>query len=303
MKSNKSWHIQLVSLLFSFLLIIFLFGSPAFASMLDDIRGEIKSCFSGGCDPSVVIGKELKRKSSKIGEGLTEGARIQFEEGVNNVFDKNIYPLLKQIDTVSHDRISQIGDVTNDVIDNAIGKAVEGMDQLFDDFAVIAQTFSPGEIQQKIILSTSAEISRISTQFFSQVNAILDKVDIFVDKLDCKAEGFSTAIKNDLTKIANSFSPGNALKQASCRKKLGISLLKPDFRLTNSEFYLLTRCLIENQMSNNKNISTKQIAGYYFDIKGIAKRMRCVERSNDGDFYTREYIELGEYYNTWNNLR
>jgi hypothetical protein len=284
MGNHRPWYVHAILNIVSSLMILLLSTSPAFAGIFDDIRGEIKSCFGGGCDPSIVINKELKRKSFKISEGLSEPARIEFEKGINNVFDENIYPLLKQIDTVSHDRISQIGDVTNDVLDNAIGKAVNGMDKLFDDFAVIVQTFSPGEIQQKIILSTSAEISKISTQFFDQVNIILDRVDIFVDKLDCKAEGFSTAIKNDLTKIVNSFLPGNFLKQASCRKKLGISLLKPDFQLTNSEFYLLTRCLIEKQMSNNKNINIKQVAGYYFDIKGIANRMRCVERNNDGDF-------------------
>lgn len=303
MKNQKSWYTHLTSSLILFI-ILFLFSSPAFAAIKIggvDITGEVKNCFSGGCDPSIVINKELKRKSSKISEGLAEPARIEFEKGVNNIFDKNIYPLLKQVDTVAHDRISQIGDVTNDVLDNAIGKAVNGLDGLIDDFSVIAKTFSPEEIQQKIIISASTEINKISNQLFAQVNVILDRVDIFVDKLDCKAEGFSTALKNDLTKIANSFSPLNLLKQASCRKELKINLLKPDFQLTNSEYYLLTRCLIENEMT--KDTQVKQILGYYSDIQGVAKRMRCVERgsSNASDFYTREYIELGEYYSIWKN--
>jgi hypothetical protein len=288
--------------LLTIVILFFLLGSPALAGgIMDKIGGEIVSCFSGGCDPSVIIGKELRRKSSKIGEGLAEPVRVEFEKGVNNVFDQNIYPLLKKIDTLSHDRISQIGEVTNDVLTKAIGNAIDGMDKLLDDFASIAQTFSPSEIQQKIILAASTELNNILNKFFNQVNAILDRVDISVDKLDCKAEGFSTALKNDLTKIANSFSPINLLKQSACRKDLKINLLKPDFQLTNSEFYLLTRCLIENQM--NKDVTVKQILGYYADIQGTAKRMRCVERgsSNASDFYTKEYIELGDYYNAWKN--
>ena len=301
MENQKFWYIYIILNFVSILIVIFLSASPAFADIFDDIRGEIESCFSGGCDPSVVINKELKIKSSTISEGLAEPVRVEFEKGVNNVFDNNIYPLLKQIDTLSHDRISQVGEVTNDVLDKAIGKAVNGMDKLIDDFSVIAQTFSPGEIQQKIILSASTELNKITNQFFNQVNAILDRVDIFVDKLDCKAEGFSTALKNDLIRIANSLSPLNLIKQASCRKELGISLLKFDFQLTNSEYYLLARCFIENHIT--KDTTVRQILGYYADMQGAAKRMRCVERgsTNASYFYTKEYIELGEYFNIWKN--
>ncbi len=259
---------------------------------------ELKNCFHGGCDPGVQLNQSLEEKSRKVSEGLAGPARAEFESAMETVFSKHISTVLNQIDAISADRIRMSGDTLEKIIESA----ALGLEGIIDRSSVIASKFEPSQIKQQIILAASSEVKDISALFFAQVNQAMDRFDLSVEKADCTAQGYVEELRNDMRKFLESLSPQVLIDQSICKKQEGIPLLKPGFSLTNSEIYRLNKCSVENQVNSDTTVNA--ILGYYTDLQGFARRMRCVERNSNtaSDYYTREYVRFGEIYDVWKRL-
>jgi hypothetical protein len=149
----------------------------------------------------------------------------------------------------------------------------------------------------KVVSATVQQIEDVETQFFNGVNNILDKVSKILKELDCSIEGVSQSWLNQIRAISDDGFIPNPFDHCRREQSLGFTRISS---LDNYSLYKFFKCRIFEKIGEKTPVN--DIMGYMGEGQRTAAEMRCISRLSpkDADFYTREFVQWGQWYDAWN---
>lgn len=232
------------------------------------------------------IKKLFDQEVEKTSRNMAAGVRVEFEKTMEDLFDKNIRPIVNDISVLMESGMEDADKI-----------AKERLSQLE---TIIMTSIKEIDIRtNRSIEITRKKIDELRKKVHNDVEDILSKVECLEDK-----------IVRDMNYISDYY--GNMIKHLNliyliveppCFKKLGISNY-PKAHEYAMIFYLI-KC--EKEKSLNPDTPVQTILNTYLDLRNLASRTICIQRhaGASNKHIVDEWVQLGERYDTWytiNNL-
>jgi len=175
-------------------------------------------------------------------------------------------------------------------------------------------------LQTELIDRSFTKLENFHKDFRTDVNQFFDRTEYLIDKVDCQAQGTLEKIRLDMETTGkqlaekidellpkwwhlNIFSkPAEPAPALACYRQLGLKTPPKPFQY--STIYDLKKCEVLNSLTPETPI--RQILNVYLDLKALAARMACVQRSAGEQailHYTWDWLEFGHQYDLWYSIQ
>jgi len=239
-----------------FVIILLTFGTFTSANILDDPFGWL----GGVLDD--IIGPSVDHASQAI------------RELMDDIFEQRIDPLINKINNLINTDIAEIDENLNRLADKIQTDIQQDIKILFDRAnELINHTIE--EIKEQLLDQAFTYMTKLETQTFDDVNKILDRIALLVDKVDCTLISTADNIIDEIKEAMYEFLP-NPLEY--CRGQLTSEW--PWFRWTPVaemsilQLYKLQKCRSLEYITENSLIA--QVCDAYLDIESYASKSRCI---------------------------
>jgi len=249
---------------------------------------------SNAWDPFGIAGS-FRDKIEQAGDHLIGKAKQAFEEAMQDLFDKEINPLIDKVNAM----ILEDADAIKKDVEEVIQQATQEIDAMVDHAAAVAQALIDheiDEIKQKIIDETAAKVNDCVDHFFQGVNNVLQKFYETVVKVNCMVQGDIDKVYEDVYKLIGN---GCLLPDACCRQQgLSFKTLKS---MGDSQLYGLEVCRRTSDITEKTPVT--ELLKAYMDCQIVSKKFYCIDFGTGSarDYFTKEYNAWGVKYDFWNH--
>lgn len=239
------------------------------------------------------IFQSARNRIEEAGDHLIGKAKEAFEQAMQDVFDKEINPLIDKVNAM----ILEDADEIKKDVEEVVHKAMQDIDAMIDHAAAVAQSLMDheiDEIKRQIIDETAEKVNECLNNFFKGVNGVLQNFYKTVVKINCMAQGDIDKVYMDIYKIIGK---GCWLPDACCWAQgvpfRGLS------SMGDSQLYGLEVCRRSSHLTEKTRVS--ELIKAYMDNQVIAKKFYCVDFGTGAarDYFTKEYNAWGVKYNFW----
>ncbi|BAY24053.1 GUN4 domain-containing protein [Calothrix sp. NIES-2100] len=237
--------------------------------------------------------KKLERSAKKVSRDFVKSSSKE----INDLFDKQVYPLADKIDYIAKKRIQQtekleaqfIADIET-LINNAEQKIQKNLQEINEirESAIRDVRQTVGEVDAYLenrinqisltVMRALSQTEEITQIIFEQVNILEEKLfqdtNYLIDKINEDIDGKLELISNELKKHLAHALP-NPLDK--CRQRLNIGL-KPGAMLSDVELYQLTECYELSKL--NENTSIDEVINIYGQLQLNAARMAALVKKS-----------------------
>jgi len=176
------------------------------------------------------------------------------------------------------------------------------------------------KVKTQLIDHTFTKLDDFRKTFRTDVNRFFDRTEYIINMVDCKVAGTLEKFRLDMgtlgktlaQDIKDSLPKWSSLLQKKtsqevtpvvrCYQQLGLK--KPPEAFQYSTIYDLKKCEVLNTLTPQTPI--RQILNVYLDLKALAARMACVQRSAGEQailHYTWDWLEFGYQYDFWYSIQ
>lgn len=173
--------------------------------MINKISSEVKSCFSGGCDPVMILNKTARNTARSTAEGFAEPIKQEFNEAMDDLFSNKLNPLADKFDYIAQKRISQSQDAVKDVVKNTVSQFSDLKDEVKDDVDNLIN--SVDEKYKDNLKLTFTEINQARAEAILGLRAMIGDVDTSLEnRINQVSITMMTALR-DAKQMSDKFTP------------------------------------------------------------------------------------------------
>jgi hypothetical protein len=172
----------------------------------DFISEETKSCFSGGCDPAMIVNKAAKGAARNTSQGFAEPIKEEFNEAVDRLFDEKLNPFADKVDYMVEKRIAQSQDAVKNVVTYTVNNFSDLKNQVKGDVEDLISNVD--EKYKDNLKLTFEEINQARAEAILGLRAMIGEVDESLEnKINQVSITIMTALK-EAKEISDNFTPG-----------------------------------------------------------------------------------------------
>jgi hypothetical protein len=172
----------------------------------DFISKEVESCFSGGCDPAMIVNKAAKGAARNTAQGFAEPIKEEFNEAVDRLFDEKLNPFADKIDYIAQKRIKQSQDAAKDVVTHTVNNFFDLKNQVKEDVENLISNVD--EKYKDNLRLTFEEINQARAEAILGLRAMIGDVDTSLEnRINQVSIIIMTALK-EAKEISDNFTPG-----------------------------------------------------------------------------------------------
>lgn len=170
------------------------------------IKKEVKSCFSGGCDPAVQLNKVAKGAARNSAQGFAEPVKEEFNEAVDHLFDEKLNPFAGKVDYIAQKRIAQSQDAVKDVVTHTVNNFSDLKDEMKGDVEDLIADVD--DKYKENLRLTFEEINQARAEAILGLRAMIGDVDTSLEsRINQVSITIMTALKQ-AKEISDDFTPG-----------------------------------------------------------------------------------------------
>jgi len=172
----------------------------------NSIKKEVKSCFTGGCDPAKMLNKATKGAAKNTAQGFVDPLKKEFTEVFYRLFDEKLNPLADKVDYIAQKRIKQSQEAAKDVVTHTVNSFSDLKDQVKEDVEGLIDNVDC--IYKENLRLTFEEINQARAETILGLRAMIGDVDTSLeDRINQVSITIMTALK-EAKEISNKFIPG-----------------------------------------------------------------------------------------------
>jgi hypothetical protein len=172
----------------------------------NSIKKEVKSCFSGGCDPAVQLNKAAKGAARNTAQGFAEPVKEEFNEAVDHLFDQKLNPFADKVDYIAQKRIAQSQDAVKDVVTHTVKNFSDLKDEVKGDVEDLIADVD--DKYKENLRLTFEEVNQARAEAILGLRAMIGDIDTSLEgKINQVSITIMTALKQ-AKEISDNFTPG-----------------------------------------------------------------------------------------------
>merc|ERR1711907_377637 len=214
---------------------------------------------------------KLEQVVDEAGSKLIGNALSAFEQAMDHLIDQDIDPMIDKAQAAIDAEIKQVSAEVNETI-NHIESSIKS---IVHDAAQTANALASNVTKdvEQIIAAGSDAVQKAEGTFYKDASALLDQINIIVQKVSCMEEAGVKQLQDQIYKLLEGLNPMYRL--SSCWRGLG---------------YKITQ--------NLESLTELQLYNYQYKCIGQTSGSPAFQ-----DVFAKEWVWWGVQYNAWNNIK
>ncbi|MUG95132.1 hypothetical protein F7734_23325 [Scytonema sp. UIC 10036] len=172
----------------------------------NSIRKEVKSCFSGGCDPAMILNKAAKGASKNTAQGFAQPIKEEFNEAVDHLFNEKLNPFADKVDYIAQKRIAQSQDAAKDVVTHTVQNFSDLKNQVKGDVDELIANVD--DLYKENLRLTFEEINQARAEAILGLRAMIGDIDTSLEERINQISITIMASLKEAKEISDRFTPG-----------------------------------------------------------------------------------------------
>jgi len=248
---------------------------------------------------------KLEQVVDEAGSKLIGNALSAFEQAMDHLIDQDIDPMIDKAQAAIDAEIKQVSAEVNETI-NHIESSIKS---IVHDAAQTANALASNVTKdvEQIIAAGSDAVQKAEGTFYKDASALLDQINIIVQKVSCMEEAGVKQLQDQIYKLLEGLNPMYRL--SSCWRGLGYKITQNLESLTDLQLYNYQKqCTLLDKITPTTPIQGPNgILQMYAQGQLYAAQYKCIGQTSGSpafqDVFAKEWVWWGVQYNAWNNIK
>jgi gas vesicle protein len=253
-------------------------------NLADNVLNKLDSVITGGAAKLKEAGLAIADKFSKAANDIISRLSGTFDNLIKTAIEK-----IQEILNDAYEKVKSLLGTTNEYVKDRLDQVGAIVAESIEHLSKIAEKFSPGEIETKLVKPAIDELKTLEKQLFEDINQVIDKIISAGEQLKLDAEWKASlviAINSNLGKLA--------LKSLSLSKA---EILSTEF--TRFHFW---EVYLNNIAKTDSAVSVEENVGIYAELQKKASLMSVLNKGSltavsQNEIYSQKWLEYGILYN------